>query len=100
MCQAITAGLLSRERTGEGQFIEVPMLECVTSFNLVEHLYDHSFDPPTGQWGYQRVVNPHRKPFPTKDGYIGLLPYTDKQWDIFFEVAGWGETFARIRGSI
>ena len=35
----------------------------------------------------------NRKPFPTKDGYIGLLPYTDQQWDQFFEVAGWGETF-------
>lgn len=95
MCQAITAGLLHRERTGEGQFIEVPMLECVTSFNLVEHLYDHTFEPPTGQWGYQRVVNPHRKPYRTKDGYIGLLPYTDKQWDLFFEAAGMAETFGK-----
>ena len=95
MCQAITAGLLARERTGQGQFIEVPMLECVTSFNLVEHLYDHSFEPPTGQWGYQRVINPYRNPFPTSDGHIGLLPYTDKQWDLFFEAAGWGETFGK-----
>jgi crotonobetainyl-CoA:carnitine CoA-transferase CaiB-like acyl-CoA transferase len=89
--QAVTAGLLHRARTGEGQFIEVPMLECVTSFLLVEHLYDHTFVPPTGQWGYQRVINPNRKPFKTKDGYIGLLPYTDKQWDQFFEAAGFGE---------
>jgi crotonobetainyl-CoA:carnitine CoA-transferase CaiB-like acyl-CoA transferase len=95
MAQAITAGLFSRAQTGHGQFIEVPMLECVTSFTLVEHLYDHAFEPPTGQWGYQRVVNPHRKPFPTKDGHIGLLPYTDRQWDVFFEVAGWGETIAK-----
>ena len=92
MCQAITAGLLHRERTGEGQFIEVPMLECVTSFTLVEHLYDHSFEPPTGQWAYQRVANPHRKPYQTKDGYIGLLPYTDKQWDQFFAAADMAET--------
>ena len=95
MCQAITAGLLHRERTGQGQFIEVPMLECVTSFTLVEHLYDHTYEPPTGQWAYQRVANPNRKPYPTKDGYIGLLPYTDKQWDQFFEAAGLGETFGK-----
>ena len=76
--QAVTAALLHKARTGEGQFVEVPMLECVTSFLLVEHLYDHTFQPPTGQWGYQRVINPNRKPFATKDGYIGLLPYTDK----------------------
>lgn len=95
MSQAITAALLHRARTGEGQFVEVPMLECVTSFLMVEHLYDHVFEPPLGQFGYPRVVNPHRKPFRTKDGYIGLLPYTDKQWDQFFEVAGWGETVAK-----
>ena len=89
--QAVTAALLHKARTGEGQFVEVPMLECVTSFLLVEHLYDHVFDPPTGQWGYQRVINPNRKPFATKDGYIGLLPYTDKQWDQFFDAAGVGE---------
>jgi crotonobetainyl-CoA:carnitine CoA-transferase CaiB-like acyl-CoA transferase len=40
--------------------------------------------------GYPRVINPFRKPFKTKDGYIGLLPYTDKQWDKFFEAAGFG----------
>jgi crotonobetainyl-CoA:carnitine CoA-transferase CaiB-like acyl-CoA transferase len=95
LAQAVTAALLHRARTGEGQFVEVPMLECVTSFLLVEHLYDQTYQPATGQWGYVRVVNPNRKPFPTKDGYIGLLPYTDKQWDQFFEVAGYGETIAK-----
>jgi crotonobetainyl-CoA:carnitine CoA-transferase CaiB-like acyl-CoA transferase len=95
MAQAICAALFHRQRTGEGQFIEVPMLECVTSFNLAEHLYGHVYDPPTGPWAYTRVANPQRKPFPTKDGYIGLLPYTDQQWDQFFEVAGWGETFGK-----
>ena len=71
------------------------MLECITSFNLAEHFYGHVYDPPLGQWGYPRVVNPTRKPFPTKDGYIGLLPYTDQQWDQFFEIAGWKETIAK-----
>jgi len=91
LSQAVTAALLHKARTGEGQFVEVPMFECVTSFLLVEHLYDNTFEPPTGQWGYQRVVNPNRKPFATKDGYIGLLPYTDKQWDQFFDAAGFGD---------
>jgi crotonobetainyl-CoA:carnitine CoA-transferase CaiB-like acyl-CoA transferase len=95
MVQAILAALFHHSRTGEGQFVEVPMLECITSFNLAEHLYGHVYDPPTGPWAYTRVANPERKPFRTKDGYIGLLPYTDKQWDQFFEVAGWGETFGK-----
>jgi crotonobetainyl-CoA:carnitine CoA-transferase CaiB-like acyl-CoA transferase len=95
LAQAVTAALLHRARTGEGQFVEVPMFECLTSFLLVEHMFGHTFEPPTGQWGYTRVVNPNRKPFKTKDGYIGLLPYTDKQWDQFFEAAGFGDTIAK-----
>ncbi len=95
MAQAITAALFHRERTGEGQFVEVPMLECVTSFTLAEHFFGHVYDPPTGPWAYTRVANPERKPFPTKDGHIGLLPYTDAQWDQFFAAAGWAETFGK-----
>lgn len=95
MGQAILAALFHRQRTGEGQFVEVPMLECLVSFNLVEHFYGQVFDPPTGQWTYPRVTNPHRKPHPTKDGHIGLLPYSDQQWLDFFAVAGWSETIAR-----
>jgi crotonobetainyl-CoA:carnitine CoA-transferase CaiB-like acyl-CoA transferase len=95
MVQAVLAALVHHGRTGEGQFVEVPMLECITSFNLAEHMYGHVYDPPTGPWGYTRVANPERKPFATKDGYIGLLPYTDKQWDQFFEAAGWADTFGK-----
>ena len=71
------------------------MLECVTAFNMVENLFGHAYEPPAGQWGYSRVINPERKPFATADGYIGLLPYTDKQWDQFFDVAGWGDSLAK-----
>ncbi len=88
MANAIAAALFHRERTGEGQFVEVPMLETVTSFLLAEHFYGHVFDPATGPWSYGRVTNPDRRPYRTKDGYIGLLPYSDKQWDQFFELAG------------
>ena len=88
MVQAVTAALFHKERTGEGQFVEVPMLEAVTSFLLAEHFYDHVYDPPTGQWTYGRITNPDRRPYRTKDGHIGLLPYSDKQWEQFFELAG------------
>jgi crotonobetainyl-CoA:carnitine CoA-transferase CaiB-like acyl-CoA transferase len=91
MVQAILAALFHRQRTGEGQFVEIPMLEVMTSFNLAEHFFGHVYDPPTGQWAYSRVATPRRKPYPTKDGHIGLLPYTDAQWDQFFAVAGLSE---------
>ena len=95
VAQAVTAALLHRERTGEGQFVEVPMLECVTSFTLVEHLYGHAYCPPVDPWGYWRVLNPWRRPVPTSDGYVALLPYNDRQWHEFFAIVGWTETIGR-----
>ena len=43
MANAITAALFHRHKTGEGQFVEVPMLECLVSFNLVENLFGQVF---------------------------------------------------------
>jgi len=85
---AMTMALLHRERTGEGQQVDVPMLECLAGFNLVEHAAGMLFDPPLGEPGYSRSRAPARKPFPTKDGYICILPYTQKHWQSFFCLVG------------
>ena len=85
---ATIAGLFARTQTGTGQFIEAPMLESFTSFNLVENLYGHTFIPPMTQMAYTRSSSPHRMPYPTKDGYIGIMPYSDRQWVTFFELGG------------
>ncbi|HZD25961.1 MAG TPA: CoA transferase, partial [Alphaproteobacteria bacterium] len=62
MSQAVTAALLHRERTGEGQFVEVPMFETLVSFLLLEHLNGHGYVPPIGPMGYQRVTTASRRP--------------------------------------
>lgn len=85
---ATMAALFHRERTRQGQFVEVPMFECFSYLNMTENLYGHTFDPPTGDYGSSRVLNPNRKPYPTKDGYLAILPYSDAQWDDFFEIGG------------
>lgn len=83
----IMMALFHRERTGEGQRIEIPMFEAVTSFNFVEHLCAAAFEPPLAPAGYSRVLDPNRKPYQTKDGFIVVLPYNDKQCRGFFEAA-------------
>jgi crotonobetainyl-CoA:carnitine CoA-transferase CaiB-like acyl-CoA transferase len=85
---ATIAGLYAKATTGEGQFIEAPMLESFTAFNLVENLYGHTFKPPMAQMAYTRSSSINRMPYPTKDGYIGIMPYSDKQWVTFFELGG------------
>lgn len=85
---AIMAALLQRGRTRRGQSVEVPMYETMADFTLVEHLYGATFDPPIGPMGYSRILTKERRPFPTADGYLTVLPYTDRNWRDFFRIAG------------
>lgn len=86
LLSALLAALLHRERTGEGQLVEVPMLETLAAFVGVEHLGGMTFDPPAGPPGYERLRQ--RKPVATADGHITLLPYTGAHWRAFFAAAG------------
>ena len=85
---AILAALLHRERSGEGQSIEIPMFETMAQFVLGDHMAGRSFTPPIGPPGYSRLLSPDRRPYQTKDGYICALVYTDKQWTAFFRIIG------------
>ncbi|OYD60220.1 UNVERIFIED_ORG: crotonobetainyl-CoA:carnitine CoA-transferase CaiB-like acyl-CoA transferase [Burkholderia sp. CF145] len=85
---AVMAAVIHRLRTGEGQFVEVPMLESIASFNLLEHLYERTFDPPLGSTGYARQLDPARQPMRTKDGYIVVAPYQDGRWLKFLQLTG------------
>jgi crotonobetainyl-CoA:carnitine CoA-transferase CaiB-like acyl-CoA transferase len=83
---AILAALLHRDRSGEGQSIEIPMFESMAQFVLGDHMAGRSFDPPIGPPGYSRLLSPDRRPYQTSDGYICALVYTDKQWTAFFRM--------------
>ena len=86
--QAVLAALIHRLRTGEGQFVEAPMFEAFAQFILQEHLYGATFDPPVGDFGYPRQLDPNRQPFPTADGFISIVPYTDESLIRVFAVLG------------
>lgn len=85
---AILAALLHRDRTGEGQAIEIPMFETMAQFVLGDHMAGRSFEPPIGPPGYSRLLSPDRRPYRTSDGYICALVYNDKQWTAFFQAIG------------
>ena len=85
---AIVSALFARERTGRGQFVEVPMFETMAFFVFVEHLYGHAFSPPEAPLGYTRLLAPWRRPYRTSDGHICMLAYTDPQWRKFWDVVG------------
>lgn len=85
---AVLAAVIHRLRTGEGQHVEVPMMEALASFNLLDHLYEKTFVPPIGPSGYTRQLDPTRQPMRTRDGHIVVAPYQDSRWVRFFEIVG------------
>ncbi len=85
---AVTAALYHRERTGQGQSVAVPMFEAMAQMILGDHFGGKTFEPPLGAAGYARVLAPHRKPFATRDGFLCVLIYNDKQWQAFFRLIG------------
>ncbi len=84
---ATLSALMHRQRTGEGQFVEVPMFETMAAWLMVEHLWERTFSDD-GEVGYSRLLARTRKPYRTLDGWMAILPYNDKHWRNFFEIVG------------
>ena len=80
LAYAMMAALLYRERTGEVPgYVEVPMFELMAAFSLSEHMSSATFEEG-GKVGYVRVISPSRRPYKTKDGWVGVLPYSQRNW--------------------
>jgi crotonobetainyl-CoA:carnitine CoA-transferase CaiB-like acyl-CoA transferase len=74
--------------TGEGQDIEVPMFETMAQFVLADHMGGAAFVPPAGAMGYKRLLSRSRGPYPTRDGHLSLVVYTDRHWRAFSGIVG------------
>jgi crotonobetainyl-CoA:carnitine CoA-transferase CaiB-like acyl-CoA transferase len=87
LAYAILVALIHKVRSGQGQKVDVPMFETMVNWLMLEHLWERSFTTE-GTLGYSRLMTPTRKPYRAKDGYLAILPYTDRHWRAFFDVAG------------
>ena len=88
IAQAICAALFHRERTGQGQEIEIPMIDAATAFTLVEHGAGAIPAEHPVAAGYPRILSTHRRPHPTKDGWVAILPYSREHYEEFFAATG------------
>lgn len=88
MVYGILAALMHRERTGEGQAIEVAMTEAMRAFLLVEHGAAGIGRPQQGEPGYRRILNAERRPQRTADGWVHILPYGREHYEELFRAAG------------
>ena len=80
------AAIHRRHVTGLGQWVDVPMFDVMSDFNMVEQLNDYTFEPPLGDAGWHRTINPARRPHRTTDGWVCVLPYNDRQWRDFLTI--------------
>jgi crotonobetainyl-CoA:carnitine CoA-transferase CaiB-like acyl-CoA transferase len=94
---AVCAALYSREKTGKGQRVDVPMFESLLQSVLGEHMGGYTFQPQLGEAGYTRMLSKHRRPYETQDGYVCVLIYNDKHWKAFFEMIGRQDMLADAR---
>jgi crotonobetainyl-CoA:carnitine CoA-transferase CaiB-like acyl-CoA transferase len=86
--QMVLMCLFKRERTGEGQAIEVPMFENTAKAVLEEHMYLRTFEPPLGGTGDLRLIDPAARPMRTKDGWICITANTNEQAFVIFDAIG------------
>ncbi len=92
---AILAAVIARHQTGMEQAVEVPMFETLTQYVLGEHMAGASYLPPLGPTGYARLLVQERRPYPTTDGYLCVLIYTDRHWAAFLDLIGQGVLFTQ-----
>ncbi|MFE5872789.1 CaiB/BaiF CoA transferase family protein [Streptomyces roseifaciens] len=98
IAQSVLAALHYREHGGTGQHIEVPMADTMLAFNLVEHLGAAALEAD-GAFGSARSLSPQRRALRTADGWMCILPHSDRNWRDFTAFVGRPELAADPRFS-
>ena len=89
----IASALYAREKTGQGQRVDVPMFETMVPSVLGDHLYGHKYLPAQGGFGYPRLLSAARRPFRTKDAQVCCVIYQDHHWRAFLGILGMGDLY-------
>ena len=85
---AAMGAIIERYRTGEGQCIDVSMLDCLVSIGAYPQAISHV---PGGHLTRRGNLPGHSAPiavYPALDGYVSVCAMTDKMWRKVTEVMG------------
>ncbi|MGA2409140.1 MAG: CoA transferase [Candidatus Binataceae bacterium] len=87
---AISAALFHRERTGEGQYVDIALVDCVYNSHDWQLA---AFSATNGEVDPQRGGSQRTGAFPYgvfrgKEGYIGIGIFTDPQWEALLKRMG------------
>lgn len=84
--QSVLAALHDRDRTGEGQFIDVSMAEGLISWLTVRAGYTFATDEPYPRTGNQLDEIVPYGVYETADSYLALAAVQDRHWDRLCEL--------------
>lgn len=86
---AIQAALHHRQKTDEGQFVDISMQDCVWAITAIQFLpgYVLTGQEPKKLGNRQVEVTPFNI-YPAKDGYVVIATVTVGQWQRFLQVIG------------
>ena len=93
--QAITAALLGRERTGQGEHVQLSMIDSTIAWLWPDVLVNDTLigdgvSPPIKPGAYYKAFN-------TSDGYIMIMVVSDDEWQGFVRATGRLELFEDAR---
>lgn len=102
---AILAALNHRHVTGEGQYIDMALLDCVTALASNQGAFHLVNDMDPRRWGNAHPSLVPYQVFDTSDGKIVIAVGNDEQWRRFCQALGSQEleadpTYARMSGRI
>ena len=94
---AVMLGLLDRERTGQGQAIQVTMM-CANAWANFDEAYDYAGRPPYAIpdaecYGLHALY----RLYPAKEGWVFLACLFDKEWVQFCHTVGRPDLLADLR---
>jgi crotonobetainyl-CoA:carnitine CoA-transferase CaiB-like acyl-CoA transferase len=94
---AITAAIAHRERTGEGQYIDVALLDTIVAFGANQIFNYFTSGKVPGRYGNAHANLLPYEVFATADGHVILAAGNDGQFASFCKVAGRPELAADSR---
>jgi formyl-CoA transferase len=96
---AILATLHERERSGQGQYIDIALLDAQVAWLInVGSNFLVSEERPARYGNAHPNIVPY-EPFPTSDGWIAVGVGNDRQWQRLCDLAGWDDLKADLRFS-
>ncbi|HEY7492043.1 MAG TPA: CoA transferase [Candidatus Tectomicrobia bacterium] len=84
----ILAAYIHRQRTGEGQYLDMALLDCAIAFSIWEAAAVFSGDDVPVPFGSMHRRNQPHGAFKTKDGYLCIAADQQHHWKIFCELVG------------